>query len=137
MGLPADLVFRTKGQLGIDILAEAIAEGVRLDFVCGDVVLGLAFGDLPESEQRSCRGLWLILVGGMPSALDVSDHPVTCLGYRRQQWMKSSFDPVKPGTRTPTPRTGTGPAGAASSAASRPSSTQSVRRRATSGSSTG
>jgi SRSO17 transposase len=40
MGLPADLVFRTKGQLGIDILAEAFAEGVRLDFVCGDEVYG-------------------------------------------------------------------------------------------------
>jgi SRSO17 transposase len=40
MSLPADLVFRTKGQLGIDILAEAFAEGVRLDFVCGDEVYG-------------------------------------------------------------------------------------------------
>src|SRR5260370_15859460 len=36
MGLPEDLVFRTKGQLAIDILAEAGADGVRLDFVCGD-----------------------------------------------------------------------------------------------------
>ncbi len=40
MGLPAELVFRTKGQLGIDILAETLAEGVRLDFVCGDEVYG-------------------------------------------------------------------------------------------------
>jgi hypothetical protein len=40
MGLPAELVFRTKGQLGIDILAETIAEAVRLDFVCGDEVYG-------------------------------------------------------------------------------------------------
>ena len=39
MGLPEDLVFRTKGQLAIDILAEAFAGGVRLDFVCGDEVL--------------------------------------------------------------------------------------------------
>ena len=36
MGLPEDLVFRTKGQLAIDILTEAFADGVRLDFVCGD-----------------------------------------------------------------------------------------------------
>ena len=36
MGLPEDLVFRTKGQLAIDLLAEAFADGVRLDFVCGD-----------------------------------------------------------------------------------------------------
>jgi len=40
MGLPEDLVFRTKGQLAIDILAEAFAGGVRLDFVCGDEVYG-------------------------------------------------------------------------------------------------
>ena len=40
MGLPEDLVFRTKGQLAIDILAGAFADGVRLDFVCGDEVYG-------------------------------------------------------------------------------------------------
>jgi SRSO17 transposase len=40
MGLPDDLQFRTKGQLAIDILAEAFADGVRLDFVCGDEVYG-------------------------------------------------------------------------------------------------
>jgi SRSO17 transposase len=37
-GLPEDLVFRTKGQLAIDLLAEALADGVRPDFVCGDEV---------------------------------------------------------------------------------------------------
>ncbi len=40
MGLPQDLVFRTKGQLAIDVLTEAFADGVRLDFVCGDEVYG-------------------------------------------------------------------------------------------------
>jgi len=40
MGLPTDLAFRTKGQLAIDILTEALADGVRLDFVCGDEVYG-------------------------------------------------------------------------------------------------
>jgi SRSO17 transposase len=40
MGLPEDLVFRTKGQLAIDILAEAFADGVTVDFVCGDEVYG-------------------------------------------------------------------------------------------------
>jgi SRSO17 transposase len=40
MGLPAGLAFRTKGQLAIDILAEALADGVLLDFVCGDEVYG-------------------------------------------------------------------------------------------------
>jgi SRSO17 transposase len=40
MGLPDGLAFRTKGQLAIDILAGAFADGVRLDFVCGDEVYG-------------------------------------------------------------------------------------------------
>jgi DDE superfamily endonuclease len=40
MGLPEDLVFRTEGQLAVDILIEAFSEGVRLDFVCGDEVYG-------------------------------------------------------------------------------------------------
>ncbi len=40
MGLPEGLVFRTKGQLAIDILTEAFADGVQLDFVCGDEVYG-------------------------------------------------------------------------------------------------
>jgi SRSO17 transposase len=40
MGLPQDLAFRTKGQLAIDLLAEAFADGIRLDFVCGDEVYG-------------------------------------------------------------------------------------------------
>jgi SRSO17 transposase len=40
MGLPDDLVFRTKGQLAIDISAEALADGARFDFLCGDEVYG-------------------------------------------------------------------------------------------------
>jgi SRSO17 transposase len=40
MGLPGDLVFRTKGQLAIDQLTEAFADGIGLDFVCGDEVYG-------------------------------------------------------------------------------------------------
>jgi SRSO17 transposase len=39
-GLPLDLEFRTKGQLAIDIVADALADGIRLDFVCGDEVYG-------------------------------------------------------------------------------------------------
>jgi len=39
-GLPLDLAFRTKGELAIDILADAYADGVRLDFVVGDEVYG-------------------------------------------------------------------------------------------------
>ena len=40
MGLPLDLEFRTKGQLAIDICADAYADGIRFDFACGDEVYG-------------------------------------------------------------------------------------------------
>jgi SRSO17 transposase len=40
MGLPDDLVFRTKGQLAIDICTDALADSVQLDFLCGDEVYG-------------------------------------------------------------------------------------------------
>jgi SRSO17 transposase len=40
MGLPLDLEFRTKGQLAIDISADALADGIQFDFFCGDEVYG-------------------------------------------------------------------------------------------------
>ena len=40
MGLPLDLGFRTKGQLAIDVCADAYADGIRFDFACGDEVYG-------------------------------------------------------------------------------------------------
>jgi SRSO17 transposase len=40
MGLPLDLGFRTKGQLGIGIAADALADGIQFDFFCGDEVYG-------------------------------------------------------------------------------------------------
>jgi SRSO17 transposase len=40
MGLPPELEFRTKGQLAIDVCAEAYADGVAFDFACGDEVYG-------------------------------------------------------------------------------------------------
>jgi SRSO17 transposase len=40
MKLPPDLVFRTKGQLAIDLLGEVLADGIHLDFACGDEVYG-------------------------------------------------------------------------------------------------
>ena len=38
--LPLDLRFRTKGQLAIDVLTDAYADGVSFDFACGDEVYG-------------------------------------------------------------------------------------------------
>ena len=40
MGLPADLEFRTKGQLATGICASAYADGIRFDFACGNEVYG-------------------------------------------------------------------------------------------------
>src|ERR1017187_4941655 len=40
MGLPPDLRFRTKGQLAIDLAAEALGDGIGFDFFCGDEVYG-------------------------------------------------------------------------------------------------
>ena len=40
MGLPDDLVFRTKGELAIGLLTEVFADGIGLDVVCGDEVYG-------------------------------------------------------------------------------------------------
>jgi hypothetical protein len=39
-GLPLNLRFRTKGQLAIDVLADAYADGLAFDYVCGDEVHG-------------------------------------------------------------------------------------------------
>ena len=39
-GLPPDLRFRTKGQLAIDILDGAYADGLSFDFACGNEVYG-------------------------------------------------------------------------------------------------
>ena len=67
-GLPLDLRFRTKGQLAIDILADAYADGLSFGFVCGDEVYGSCTGlhrfledagrptsceSLPASRSRS------------------------------------------------------------------------------------
>jgi SRSO17 transposase len=72
MGLSADLVFRTKGQLAIDILAEAFADGIRLDFVCGDEVYGSCTGlreFLEDQDQayvlRVPSSFRLMLPGGI------------------------------------------------------------------------
>jgi SRSO17 transposase len=40
LGLPPGLEFRTKGQLAMDIWADACADGTGFDFACGDEVYG-------------------------------------------------------------------------------------------------
>jgi len=58
MGLPDDLVFRTKGELAIDLLAEVFADGIWLDFVCGDEVYGSC---TPLREYLEGRGQGYVL----------------------------------------------------------------------------
>jgi DDE superfamily endonuclease len=55
MVLPGDLVFRTKGQLAIDLLTEMLTGGTRLDFVCGDEVCG-SCTELREFLEKCGRG---------------------------------------------------------------------------------
>jgi len=52
MGLPPDLVFRTKGQLAVDIAAEVLADGIAIDFFCGDEVYGSCTGLRTFLEDR-------------------------------------------------------------------------------------
>jgi SRSO17 transposase len=52
MGLPEDLVFRTKGQLAVDICTETFTDGVVLDFLCGDEVYGNCTELRKFCEQR-------------------------------------------------------------------------------------
>jgi SRSO17 transposase len=70
-GLPADLEFRTKGQLAVDIAADALADGITFDFFCGDEVYGSCTelrGFLEDRSQayvlRVPRSFRLALPGG-------------------------------------------------------------------------
>jgi SRSO17 transposase len=53
--LPLDLRFRTKGQLAIDVLAGAFADGIALDFVTGDEVYG-SCTELREYLEKRGQG---------------------------------------------------------------------------------
>jgi SRSO17 transposase len=55
MGLPPGLRFRTKGQLAIDVCADAYADGLAFDFICGDEVYGSSteLRDFLEAEGQA------------------------------------------------------------------------------------
>ena len=72
MRLPSDLAFRTKGQLAIDLLAD----GIHLDFACGDGVYGRC------TQLREYLG---------------SRGRLTCCGFRRTStspWPAASGSPA-------------------------------------------
>ena len=52
IALPLDLEFKTKGQLAIGILRDAAADGVTVDFVCGDEVYGSCTDLRNDLEER-------------------------------------------------------------------------------------
>jgi SRSO17 transposase len=58
MRLPPDLAFRTKGQLAIDLIGEVLADGIGLDFACGDEVYGSC---TLLREYLEARGLAYVL----------------------------------------------------------------------------
>jgi hypothetical protein len=74
--LPPDLVFRTKGQLAIDICTDVLADGIGFDFACGEEVYG------SSTELRGffeARGQGYVL--GVPSTFCLAlarGAPMTC-----------------------------------------------------------
>jgi SRSO17 transposase len=68
MGLPLDLVFRTKGQLAIDICTDAYADGLRFDFACGDEVYGACTQLREFFEERGQAYVLRVAPGFRPHA---------------------------------------------------------------------
>jgi SRSO17 transposase len=89
-GLPLDLRFRTKGQLAVDILGDAYADGLMFDFICGDEVYG-SCTDLREYLEgrgqayvlRVASNSVLMLAGGTKTTCSEA---VSKLLKRRKAW---------------------------------------------------
>jgi hypothetical protein len=80
MGLPDDLVFRTKGELAIDICTDAFADGAAVDFVCGDetseaVKLSSCFGVCCGCGRWEGGVLVVVLAGGQ-AVVQAAEEPV-------------------------------------------------------------
>ncbi len=75
-GLPRGLRFRTKGQLAAVVLAEAYADGVTFDFICGDEVYG---SSTELREYLESRGQAYVLLVASNFALTLAGGTaVTC-----------------------------------------------------------
>jgi SRSO17 transposase len=104
MGLPPGLVFRTKGQLAIDICAEVLAGGVRFDFVCGDEVYGNSTGLREFCEDhgqgyvlRVRSSFHLVLAGGGTAA--TCAQAARALGKNARRWEVRSAGAGSKGAR--------------------------------------
>jgi SRSO17 transposase len=78
MGIPPGLRFRTKGQLAIDVLADACADGVSFDFICGDEVYG-SCTELREYLESADQGYVLRVASPFVLTL-AAGAKVTCAG---------------------------------------------------------
>jgi len=90
MGLPLDLGFRTKGQLAIDICADAYADGIRFDFACGDEVYGNCT-QLRESFEKHAQAYVLRVPSNFTLALAAGTtmtcaEAVTALLKDKRRW---------------------------------------------------
>ena len=91
MGLPLDLEFRTKGQLAMDICADCRADGLRLDFICGDEVYGSCtqLREFLEAQGqayvlRVASSFMLTLAAARPG--DLREGPVKLLAKDKRRW---------------------------------------------------
>jgi SRSO17 transposase len=103
MGLPAQLAFATKGELAVQILTDAYADGMVTDFICGDEVYGscpVLRRYLEERAQgyvlRVARTFLLPLGGGRQ--LSCAEVVSTQLRARRR-WMIASAGAGSKGER--------------------------------------
>jgi len=94
MGLPDGLAFRTKGQLAIDILADAFADGLCLDFVCGDEVYGSCTELREYLEERDQAGLRAAGAVQFPAGPARRDHAHLQAGRRPAGQQARLGDPL-------------------------------------------
>jgi SRSO17 transposase len=103
MGLPEGLAFATKGELAVQILADAAADGMVTDFTCGDEVYGSspALRSYLEGHARGyvlrvAKTFLLTLGGGRQ--LSCAQVVTTCLKARRR-WTVASAGTGSKGER--------------------------------------
>jgi hypothetical protein len=90
MGLPPDLEFRTKGQLAIGICADAYADGIGFDFMCGDEVYG-SCTELREYFQAQGQAYVLrvastFMITVAAGTTITAAGAVACLAKGKRQW---------------------------------------------------
>jgi SRSO17 transposase len=118
MGLSGDLGFATKGELAVQILTDAAADGMTADFACGDEVYGSSpalrshlEGHAQGYVLRVAKTFQLTLGGGRK--LSCAEVVATHLRARRRWTVASAgtgpkVSGITPGRGSPPPARGTG-----------------------------